>query len=280
LGQDLPSNLPCSRLTTWQWFMQSMAPILTVEGLTVHRGSAMAVQDVSFSLEAGVDMAIIGPNGAGKSTLVQAILGLLPYEQGEVRLLGQPLNPVLTRANRRAEPLLRHEVAYLPQKFLADARIPMTVAELVSLGWDRLGLQLPWKGWRDRRDAVRGALAQVEASHLGQQSLSSLSGGEMKRVLLAYCLVRPRRLLVLDEAPAGLDIAAEADFYKLLNQLKREQGWSILQVSHDLARVRANCDCVLCLNQRLLKQGSPEEVLHPETLRAAYDSGHHHRHGH
>lgn len=184
--------------------------------------------------------------------------------------MGQRLSPQLPTSGRRTAPLLRHDVAYLPQNFLADARLPMTVAELVSLGWDRLGPQLPWKSWRDRHKAVDQALATVEAQHLKDQPLSNLSGGEMKRVLLAYCLVRPRRLLVLDEAPVGLDMAAEADFYVLLNRLKQQQGWSILQISHDLDRVRANCDCVLCLNRRLLKQGSPEEVLHPDTLQQAY----------
>lgn len=253
----------------------SACPVLKVDGLSVQRGSTWAVQDVSFSLEAGMDMAIVGPNGAGKSTLVQAILGLLPYHQGEVTLLGQRLGDRASRSGGpstglRSASVFHHEVAYLPQNFLVDARIPMTVAELVSLGWDRLGLGLPWVGWQARRRAVRAALAQVEASHLGAQSLSSLSGGEMKRVLLAYCLVRPRRLLVLDEAPAGLDVRAEADFYRLLNQLKQEQGWSILQVSHNLEMVRAHCDCVLCINRRLFKQGSPEEVLAVETLHQAY----------
>jgi zinc transport system ATP-binding protein len=246
--------------------MQSNSPILTVEHLTVRRGHSTAVRDVSFSLAAGKDMAIVGPNGAGKSTLIQAILGLLPYQAGNVKLFGTP-------CDRDTAPLLRHDVAYLPQNFLVDPRIPMTVMDLVGLGWDRLGLQLPWVGWRDRRAAVHTALAQVEALHLQHQSLSSLSGGELKRVLLAYCVVRPRKLLVLDEAPAGLDVCGEGDFYRLLNHLKREQGWSILQISHDLERVRAHCDCVLCLNQQLLKQGSPAEVLSPDILNQAYGSG-------
>ncbi len=240
-----------------------MPPILTVERLTVHRGKTAAIQDISFSLPAGMDMAIIGPNGAGKSTLIQAILGLLPYQAGQVTLLGQRLGP-------KTETLLRHHVAYLPQNFLIDQRIPMTVAELVGLGWDRLGWQLPWVGWRERSHAVQLALAQVEASHLHRQAISSLSGGEIKRVLLAYCLIRPRQLLILDEAPAGLDVRGEAEFYALLSQLKREQGWSILQISHDLNMVRTHCDCVLCLNRQLIHQGSPEEVLHPDTLTAAY----------
>ncbi|NJN32625.1 MAG: metal ABC transporter ATP-binding protein [Synechococcales cyanobacterium RM1_1_8] len=250
--------------------MQSENLLLSVEGLSVRRGNMTAVQDVSFSLAAGVDMAIVGPNGAGKSTLVQAILGLLPHHQGEIKWFGQRLHAPSSSSQQRAARLFHQGVAYLPQNFLVDARIPMTVGELVGLGWDRAGLQLPWQGWRDRRRAVHQALDRVEASHLSRQSLGSLSGGELKRVLLAYCLVRPRQLLVLDEAPAGLDFSGEAEFYQLLGKLKREQGWSILQISHDLDMVRENCDCVLCINRRLLKQGAPTDVLHPDTLYEAY----------
>jgi len=250
--------------------MQSNAPVLVVDNLTIKRGKTTAVQDVSFSLEAGTDMAIVGPNGAGKSTLVQAILGLLPYQKGEIQLFGQQLHVPRKGGRQRTASLAAQGIAYLPQNFLVDARVPMTVAELVGLGWDGDRLQLPWKGWRDRRRAVHQALTQVEANHLQNQPLSSLSGGELKRVLLAYCLVRPRQLLVLDEAPAGLDFAREAEFYQLLHKLKREQGWAILQISHDLEMVRETCDCVLCINRRLLKQGIPAEVLYPELLYETY----------
>jgi zinc/manganese transport system ATP-binding protein len=238
-----------------------------------------AVQQVSFSLAAGTDMAIVGPNGAGKSTLVQAILGILPRQTGDVTILGQSLSRSgFLPAN------VREQIAYLPQNFLIDRRIPMTVAELVGLGWDRLGLKLPWIGQRQRALAIRQALARVDATHLIHQSLSGLSGGETKRVLLAYCLVRPRRLLILDEAPAGLDIRSEADFYQLLQQLKQEQGWAILQISHDLDMVRRNCDRVLCLNRTLLCQGNPDAVLSPDNLSQAYGSEfvryHHHHQEH
>ena len=100
--------------------------------------------------------------------------------------------------------------------------------------------------------------------------MSALSGGELKRVLLAYCLVRPRRLLILDEAPAGLDVRNESEFYRLLHQLKKEQGWAILQVSHDLDMVRRSCDRVLCINRTLLCQGTPDHSLTPENLSLAY----------
>ncbi len=247
-----------------------------MKGLTVYRESYAAVQDVSFSLESGTDTSIVGPNGGGKTTLVQAILGILPRHSGEIFILGQPL----TRKGF-LPPRLRQQIAYLPQNFLVDRRIPMTVDELVGLGWDRLGFQLPWANRRKRSHAVRDALARVNASHLRDQLIGGLSGGETKRMLLAYCLVYPRRLLILDEAPAGLDIRAESEFYQLLYQLKQEQGWAILQISHDLDMVRQHCDRVLCLNRTLRCQGTPKVALSPDSLSALYGKDfvqYHHSH--
>ncbi|HEY9882242.1 MAG TPA: metal ABC transporter ATP-binding protein [Thermosynechococcaceae cyanobacterium] len=241
--------------------------MLSIERLTVYRETYAAVQDVSFALEAGTDTAIVGPNGAGKSTLVQALLGILPRQAGEIFILGQPLS-----RKGFLPPRLRQQIAYLPQNFLFDRRIPMTVTELVGLGWDRLGFQLPWANHRKRHYAIREALARVDATHLTDQLISRLSGGETKRVLLAYCLVYPRRLLILDEAPAGLDVRGESEFYQLLYQLKQEQGWAILQISHDLDMVRRHCDRVLCLNRTLLCQGVPDVALSPDNLSAAYGS--------
>nr|WP_038017889.1 metal ABC transporter ATP-binding protein [Synechococcus sp. PCC 7335] len=242
-------------------------PILSIDRLTVRRGQQTALKEVSFSLEAGTDVAIVGPNGAGKSTLVKSILGILPREKGAVQLLGQSLS------DRKTIPAaLRHQVAYLPQNFLVDKRIPLTVKELVALGWDKLGLQLPWSKAKARKLAVQQALSRVEAEHLERKFVSELSGGETKRVLLAYCLVRSRQLLILDEAPAGLDVRSEADFYQLLYELKAEQGWTILQVSHDLDMVRKHCDRVICLNRRIMCQGVPEKALAPENLTATYGS--------
>jgi zinc/manganese transport system ATP-binding protein len=168
---------------------------------------------------------------------------------------------------------MRQQIAYLPQNFLVDRRIPITVEEVVGLGWDRLGWQLPWLDHRTRHQAIRQALSRVNAWHLRHQLISSLSGGETKRVLLAYCLVRPRRLLVLDEAPAGLDARSEGQFYTLLDELKREQNWAILQISHDLDMVRRNCDRVICLNQTIRCQGIPETTLSNETLSDTYGIG-------
>jgi zinc transport system ATP-binding protein len=241
--------------------------ILSVENLTVNRDKETVIKDVSFIIESATDTAIVGPNGAGKSTLIQALLGIIPRRLGTVLILGHPL-----KSNGKIAPAIRQQIAYLPQNCLFDRRIPITVEELVGLGWDDLGFKWPWIGAKSRRLAVRQALVRVDAWHLKDQLISTLSGGETKRVLLAYCLVHPRRLLILDEAPTGLDFASEEEFYQILEQLKREEGWAILQISHDLDMVRQNCDHVICLNQTIRCQGVPEIALSDDNLAATYGS--------
>jgi zinc/manganese transport system ATP-binding protein len=218
----------------------------------------------------------VGPNGAGKSTLVQALVGTLPRHAGTVRLLGHPLGP---RGQLPAS--LRGQLAYLPQSLALRGRIPLTVAEFVGLGWDPPGPALPWQGAAARREAVGAALAKTDSADLADRLFSDLSAGQHKRVLLAFCVVRPRRLLVLDEAQAGLDPRASERFHALLYQLRRSEGWTILQVSHDLEMVRRTCDGVLCLNRSLRCAGSPDHALSPTQVERLYGQGyvpyrHHH----
>ncbi|APD49039.1 metal ABC transporter ATP-binding protein [Synechococcus sp. CS-602] len=250
--------------------------VLEVSGLTVCREGAVAVENVSFDLAAESDTALIGPNGAGKSSLVQALLGILPHRSGEVRLLGR-------RLGRKGQlpSLVRDQVAYLPQSFGVRNRCPLSVAEFVGLGWDPAGIRFNWVGGEARRAAVRRALAKTHCSDLADRLISELSGGQTKRVLLAFCVVRPRRLLVLDEAQAGLDSQMAEQFYGLLFDLRRSEGWTVLQVSHDLEMVRRTCDGVLCLNRRLCCSGPPDHALSPSQLERVYGRGfvpYHHRH--
>ena len=260
---------------------QMNLPILKVEGLTVYQGSYLALRDVSFELFPGTDTAIVGPNGAGKSTLVKAILELIPHNSGKIEIFG-----------RRIQNLghLRHLLGYMPQNFIFDRSFPISVSELVGLGWETITQKKQPRGYlwknlcrqdREKSAAVEQALVRTDAYNLRNQAIGTLSGGQLKRVLLAYCLVTPRKLLVLDEAFAGVDMQGAADFYLLLNELKQQEGWTILQVSHDIDMVSRHCDRVLCLNQTVVCTGKPEIALSPQNLLATYGPGfsryqHHH----
>ncbi len=243
--------------------------LVRVDGLTVQQGNYLAVHDVSFSLPKGTVTAIVGPNGAGKSTLVQAMLGLIPRTAGTVEIFGRSPHRLGS---------LGQAIGYIPQNFVFDRGFPISVSELVGLGWvpqkEKGGLHWGLTRWRrqqmDRETAIAQALQRVNAKHLSDQPIGTLSGGELKRVLLAYCLVLPRQLLVLDEAFAGVDAQGEAEFYALLGELRQEQQWTILQISHDLEMVSRYCDNVLCLNRSLICQGHPAIALSSQNLLAAY----------
>jgi zinc/manganese transport system ATP-binding protein len=235
-------------------------PIVTVKNLSVMRGEYLAVDNVSFELLPGTHTAIIGPNGAGKSTLIKTILGLIEKRSGEIKLFNF--------ASKQLKQF-KAEIGYIPQKFPFDRTFPLTVSELVSLG---LNNKQWWYSSKRQRKTIYQALEQVHLSKQAKQKIGTLSGGELKRLLLAYCLVVPRRLLVLDEALAGVDATGEMEFATLLNNLKQEQNWTILEVSHDLDLVSRYCDSVICLNRRLLYKGSPSTTLTPENLLQIYGS--------
>ncbi|AFY36339.1 metal ABC transporter ATP-binding protein [Calothrix sp. PCC 7507] len=246
------------------------SPILKVDKLTVYQGNYLALRDVSFELLPGTDTAIVGPNGAGKSTLVKAILDLIPRSTGTIEIFGRPM----TRLGH-----LHQLLAYMPQHFIFDRSFPISVSELVGLGWVKtpqksqqksLFLKKLWRPDKQKSVAIVESLRRTDAYHLRHQTIGTLSGGQLKRVLLAYCLVMPRKLLILDEAFAGVDVQGTADFYALLNELKQQEGWTILQVSHDIDMVSRHCDRVLCLNQTVVCTGKPEIALSPQNLLATY----------
>lgn len=231
-----------------------ISPIVKVEGLTVLRGRYAALENVSFEIPTGSSAAIVGPNGSGKSTLVQVILDLIPKASGSIELLGRPVRRLGN---------LRSQIGYMPQNFIFDRSFPISVAELVALG----------QSSGHQKAAISQALRRVNAYHLWDQAIGTLSGGELKRVLLAYCLVTPRKLLVLDEAFAEVDVQGEAEFFDLLNELRHEENWTVLQVSHDLDMVNRHCDFVLCLNRSLICTGEPEIALSRDNLLQTYGSG-------
>ncbi|MDA8585418.1 metal ABC transporter ATP-binding protein [Rhodobacteraceae bacterium] len=217
--------------------------LLNVEGLGVKLGGKPVLNHIDLQLNPGEIVTIVGPNGSGKSTLLRAIIGAVRPETGHIT----------------QKPGLR--LGYVPQKLQIDSTLPITV---------RRFLDLPR---RIAEDEAITALSRVDANELANRPLSGLSGGQFQRVLLARALIGRPELLLLDEPTQGLDQPGSAEFYHLIEELRRELGCAILMVSHELHVVMAASDRVVCLNGHVCCHGTPEHVASAPEYRALFGTG-------
>lgn len=234
-------------------------PLLTAEDIDAHFGSRSVLAHVSLTVHRGEIVSLIGPNGAGKTTLVRIILGLLAPDHGRVI----------------KKPGLR--IGYMPQSLAVDDTLPITAARFLALS-----------GVTDRVKIAR-VLDLVGAAWVEKSQLRNLSGGELRRVVLARAILREPDLLVLDEPVQGVDVVGQSELYDLITGLRDRMSCGILIVSHDLHVVMATTDKVVCINHHVCCTGHPETVSrHPEYLAlfgpyaaqrlALYTHGHDHRH--
>lgn len=238
-------------------------PLCAAEHVTVRFGDAVALDDVSFTLEAGQQVAVVGPNGAGKSTLFKLIAGEIRPSRGHLTLYGSAPEHHLC-------------VAYVPQRKTIDFDFPVSVADVVMMG--RVAQIGPLR-WPRRRDwtIVRDSLARVGVDDLADKSIGDLSGGQQQRVFIARALAQQAELLLLDEPLTGLDIPSQERFFTLLDTVSRD-GLTTVIATHDLNLAARRFDRVMLLNRRLIGFGPPSAVLTPANLTSAY-GGHLHRRG-
>jgi zinc transport system ATP-binding protein len=215
--------------------------VVEMSGLTVRRHGEALLDRVDLRVARGSIHVVMGPNGAGKSTLLAALLGHTPFD-GRIAFNWQGAGTI----------------GYVPQGFAVDPTLPVTVADFLALTRQRrpvcLGLAAA------TRIAVRRLLDRVGMAALERRPLAVLSGGELRRVLLAHALDPQPELLVLDEATAGLDEAAVRMLDDILLTAVRTGGTTVLMVSHDLAQVRRLADRVTVLDRRVVLDGSAEIV--------------------
>jgi iron complex transport system ATP-binding protein len=236
-------------------------PVLEVDHLSVQVGDTAILDDVSISVGSGRFVSIIGPNGAGKSTLIRCLDGLLDPDQGSIRINGRPIK----RFSRRA---LARVVSYVPQSEVGASHF--AVATFVEMGrYPHLG---PWAALSGSDyEAVRRALAMTDTSHLAERSMSSLSGGEHQRVMIAAAIAQGGSVLLLDEPTTFLDYRHQVQVVDLLERLHREQSMTIVAATHDLNRTVAASDEVLALrNGSVVFHGPAERVFDTATLESIY----------
>jgi iron complex transport system ATP-binding protein len=236
------------------------APVLQCRDIVFRRGQREVLCGVSIGLGAGEIVALLGVNGAGKSTVLRILLGLLKPDTGQVLLDDRRLGDIGARD-------VAKRIAYVPQTHAAT--FPYTVEQMVSLGRiPHVGLGRRLRG--EDRQAVETALRRVDIVHLAHRPYTTLSGGEQQRVLIARSLAQGARVLVLDEAMAGLDYGHQMRLIELMRELA-QQGYAILSTTHHpeqalLAASRA----VLLEGGRVIADGPPRDVINAASMATLY----------
>jgi zinc transport system ATP-binding protein len=147
----------------------------------------------------------------------------------------------------------------VPQSFPVDPTLPLTVAELLALRRQRLPVCLGVRA--GTRAVIAGLLDRVGLPGFADRRLGALSGGELRRVLLADAMDPDPELIVLDEPASGLDEASTKRLEAILRALRDERGATVLMVSHDIAQVRRLADAVTWIDRTVRRAGPPAEVL-------------------
>lgn len=242
--------------------MQNMSIdcLVSLTNVSLKIDQKQILDNISLSIKDNEIVTIVGPNGAGKSSLLSVILGILPTSSGQI-ILKKKL-----------------KIGYVPQFINRDKTLPMTVTEFISL--------TPAKG--KSKQEIDNLFKLLRIDGLTQQFLFNLSGGELRRVLLARALLNSPQLLILDEPTAGIDVNGQTLFYSMLNELKQSYHFAVLMVSHDLHLVMSTTNRVICLNQHICCEGIPKQVIENPAYQALFGKKndalafyqHHHNHTH
>ena len=236
-----------------------MAALIEAKDVGIELGSRNVLHSITMDVQEGEIVTILGPNGSGKTTLLRTLCGAIEPTRGQL----------MRRDDLR--------IGYTPQHLAIDTTMPLTVERFLSL--------VEKTTRQDRKDAME----RVGLQSIQSEQLSSLSGGQFQRALLARAILRKPNLLALDEPTQGLDQPGTAAFYSLIEELRKETGCAVLMVSHDLHVVMSASDRVLCVNGHICCEGTPTVVSNAPEYRAMFGKGtagtlalyqHHHDHSH
>lgn len=233
-------------------------PVLALRDAALVLGGRLLWSALDLDVAPGEFVAVLGANGSGKTSLLKAVLGQHRLNEGEARFLGEPVR----HGDRR--------IGYIPQQRRADEGIGLRGRDLVGFGVDghRWGVGFP--GSRRRR--VDALLEEVGAAHYARLPVAALSGGEQQRLRVGQALAGDPALLLCDEPLSSLDLRAQRTVSDLIDRRRRDRGFGVLFVTHDVNPVLDHVDRVLYLAGGRFRVGPPDEVLRSEVLSELYDS--------
>nr|WP_321468487.1 ABC transporter ATP-binding protein [uncultured Desulfobulbus sp.] len=204
-------------------------------------------------------LSLVGPNGTGKTTLLKCIAGILRTCEGSVCIDGTDV-----RALSRRE--LARRIGYVPQNI--SARFPLTVFESVLAG------RRPHMAWRPSRidlERVAAIIAEMELCSLAMREMTSLSGGQVQRVLLARALAQDSAYLLLDEPTSNLDLRHQLEMLEMIAKLTSQKSLGVIMAMHDLNLAARFSETIIMVHQgKIHCSGSPSEVMTPENIADVY----------
>lgn len=227
----------------------SSTPLIELRHVDASYGERIVLGNVDLAVTQAQFTGIVGPSGAGKTTLLRLLLGSLKPHHGTV-----------TRA-----PGLR--LAYVPQLETVDWNFPSTVFECVLMS-RRSGRLLPWASATENA-AVHHVLERLGIDDLAHRHIRELSGGQQQRMFLARALLSDPQLLLLDEPTSGVDVSTRHEVLHLLGDLHRD-GVAIVLTTHDLNGMAAHLPEIVCVNERIVAQGTPEAIITSDVLEETF----------
>lgn len=231
--------------------------VLLTDVTAGYRGSTV-LADVDLRIERGEFVGMVGPSGSGKTTVLRLLTGQVEPYGGRVQVSGAAVRP--GRSLR--------QVGYVPQLEGIDFDFPLTVAQTVLLGLSADSRRLPWFSRAERAEAA-ALLERLGLAGLADRHIRELSGGQQQRMFLARAMIRRCDLVLLDEPTSGVDLKTRHDVLHLLGELNSE-GMTIVLTTHDLNWVATHLPRVVCLNGRVIADGTPAEVFTADVLKQAY----------
>lgn len=227
-----------------------MALIQCKNASLAYDGTVVAEQ-IDFSVRRGEYLCIVGENGSGKSTLVKGLLGLMNPISGTIEY---------------GDGLTRQDIGYVPQQTNVQRDFPASVREVVLSGTIGRGGRSLFYTPEQKKTAAR-AMERLGIRDLERCCFRELSGGQQQRVRLARALCAAGQLLLLDEPTTGLDPMVSGDFYGLIEELNRQNGITVIMVSHDMGPSLRSATHVLHIKHHPLFFGTREDYLASEAGR-------------
>ena len=226
-----------------------------------YEGVLQVLKGVSLSVDSGEVVTLLGPNGTGKTTLLKIIMGMIHPSSGEVRIFGEPI----TNYSRSQ---LAKLVGWVPQsEYIA---FPYTVEEYILFGrTPHLGL-MPVITSLDR-EVVDEIIEELGIPHLRRREVTKLSGGEAQLVRIGRALAQQPRLLILDEPTSHLDLRNSTKVLEIIHYLAKKRELGVLFTTHNPNEPVLAADRVYMLSEgRVVKEGTPQEVINPEIIKEVY----------